>query len=182
MSQAPHAPRWYREPWPWIVMSGPAVAVVFSCYAAFLAVHGADPVIDGDYYRRGLAINEELGRGQHAEALGLAARVALDGLGGGDAVRLELTSAQGALPDDPTIRLRLIHPSREAADRTATLVRGRSAAGGVEYVGAWQTAENVAVAVAWRAVVEGRQWRIESAAPAMAANVERRELTLAARR
>ena len=180
MTEKLDARRWYREPWPWIVMSGPALAVVFSCYSAYLAVHGADPVVDGDYYQHGLAINQELGRGEHAGAIGLAAGVALDGLRGGDAVRVELT-ANGPVPGDATIRLRLLHPSRQAADRSALLVRSNSAEGAV-YVGAWQPAEEVTVPVAWRAVLEGREWRIESDVPEMSGSANRQTLRLAATR
>lgn len=51
---------WYREPWPWILMSGPAVAVIGSLVSAYLAIHGADPVVDDNYYQHGLEINREL--------------------------------------------------------------------------------------------------------------------------
>ena len=51
---------WYREPWPWIVMAGPAAAVIGSLVSAYLAIHGADPVVDEDYYQHGLQINREL--------------------------------------------------------------------------------------------------------------------------
>lgn len=37
---------WYKEPWPWILMSGPATVVVAGCYTAWLAVSGADLVLD----------------------------------------------------------------------------------------------------------------------------------------
>ena len=65
---------WYREPWPWILMSGPAVAVIGSLVSAYLAIHGADPVVDENYYQHGLQINRELAqhRGDETPA---AARV-----------------------------------------------------------------------------------------------------------
>jgi hypothetical protein len=60
---------WYREPWPWIVMSGPALAVIGSLVSAYLAIHGADPVVDQDYYEHGLQINRQLEREQQVERL-----------------------------------------------------------------------------------------------------------------
>ena len=60
---------WYRERWPWIVMSGPALAVVGSLVSAYLAIHGADPVVDEDYYEHGLQINRQLEREQQVERL-----------------------------------------------------------------------------------------------------------------
>ena len=44
MTQHPVRP-WYREPWPWILMAGPAIVVVASFITLWLAVTGADPVI-----------------------------------------------------------------------------------------------------------------------------------------
>ena len=43
-------------------MSGPAVAVIGSLVSAYLAIHGADPVIDENYYQHGLEINRELAK------------------------------------------------------------------------------------------------------------------------
>lgn len=37
---------WYKEPWPWILMSGPATVVVAGFYTAWLAVVSADGVLD----------------------------------------------------------------------------------------------------------------------------------------
>jgi hypothetical protein len=66
MSETAKCEVWYREPWPWIVMSGPIAAVIASFVSAYLAVHGADPVVDENYYQHGLQINRELERQQHA--------------------------------------------------------------------------------------------------------------------
>ena len=60
MNDSPQSTAWYREPWPWILMAGPAVAVIGSLVSAYLAIHGADPVVDENYYQHGLEINREL--------------------------------------------------------------------------------------------------------------------------
>jgi uncharacterized protein len=52
--------RWYREPWPWILMAGPAIVVVAGIYTAFLAVTTNDGLVAEDYYRRGVEINRRL--------------------------------------------------------------------------------------------------------------------------
>ena len=39
---------WYREPWPWIVMSGPAIVVVAGIYTAFLAFSTSDTLVAKD--------------------------------------------------------------------------------------------------------------------------------------
>ena len=60
---------WYREPWPWILMSGPAVVVVAGAVTMWIAFASADGVVVGDYYKRGLAMNQDLQREQAAQQL-----------------------------------------------------------------------------------------------------------------
>ena len=48
---------WYREPWPWILMAGPAIVVVAGFVTAYLAVTTNDGLVAEDYYRRGIEIN-----------------------------------------------------------------------------------------------------------------------------
>jgi len=51
---------WWRYGHVWLVISGPAVVVAASIVTAVIAVRGADPVIESDYYRRGMEINKTL--------------------------------------------------------------------------------------------------------------------------
>jgi hypothetical protein len=44
----------------WLVVGGPAVVVVACVVTAVIAARGADPVVDADYYRRGIEINKQL--------------------------------------------------------------------------------------------------------------------------
>ena len=53
---------WYREPWPWILMSVPATAVVAGIITLWLAVSSADGLVAEDYYKQGLAINRVIER------------------------------------------------------------------------------------------------------------------------
>ena len=41
---------WYREPWPWIIMAGPATVVVAGVATAVIAFRGADGLVADDYY------------------------------------------------------------------------------------------------------------------------------------
>ena len=52
---------WWRFPHVWLVISGPAIVVVASFITFYLAVVGKDPVVDEDYYRKGIEINKTLG-------------------------------------------------------------------------------------------------------------------------
>jgi len=66
---------WYREPWPWILMSGPAAVVVAGAATIWIAVDSADGLVADDYYKQGLAINQVLGREENARRLGVQARI-----------------------------------------------------------------------------------------------------------
>ena len=51
---------WYRHGHVWLVIAGPAIVVVAALVTAYIAVRGADPVVEADYYRRGMEINKSL--------------------------------------------------------------------------------------------------------------------------
>jgi len=106
------AKAWYREPWPWLLMAGPAIVIVAGFYTLWLAVRSDDGLVADDYYKRGLAINQTLLRAQRAEELALGARVE-PGVDGSQ-VRVTVTGA-AALP--PVLRLRLVHPTQAVADQ-----------------------------------------------------------------
>lgn len=157
---------WYRQPWPWFLISLPATAVVAGLATYFIAARGFDGPVVADYYKQGLAINEEIGRSELARRLEVEAKIGFDGLAAGERVRVELTSAQ-PLPPELALRVRLVHPGKRDADRLAILARAdvapdnRSAV----YVGQWQMGaadERLAAhPVSWQVVVETQQWRLD---------------------
>ena len=51
---------WYRQFWPWFIIALPTVVVIASLLTVYIAVSHPDPLVDGDYYRHGLTINERL--------------------------------------------------------------------------------------------------------------------------
>jgi hypothetical protein len=62
MSQSaltPSAP-WWKFGHVWMVIAGPALVVVASCFTFYLASSSKDPVVDEDYYRKGIEINKTL--------------------------------------------------------------------------------------------------------------------------
>jgi hypothetical protein len=102
---------WYREPWPWILIAGPAIVVVAGFYTLYLAVVGADPLVVDNYYKEGLAINRVLARDHLALRRGYRAVVMLNEQR--TLVRVQLTG-----PDLPAeLRLHFIHPTKSDLDR-----------------------------------------------------------------
>lgn len=155
---------WYRQGWPWFLIALPATAVVGGIITAILAVRGFDGPVVADYYKQGLAINEEVARAQLARELAIAAEAELAGFADGDRVRVVLQAAR-PLPPEAALRLRLAHPGRPGEDRVAVLARtdvdvdNRRAV----YVGSLQSAatRELSGPVAWQVILESPQWRID---------------------
>lgn len=109
---------WYREPWPWILMAGPAIVVVAGIITAWIAYTRGDPLISEDYYRKGLAAPQTLASSERAHALGLEASVRL---GADDSVNVTLTAAENGFKAPAEIRLTLSHPTRAGLDQSQLL-------------------------------------------------------------
>jgi uncharacterized protein len=109
---------WYNEPWPWILMSGPAIVVVAGIFTAWIAYTRGDTLVSDDYYRKGLAAQQTLASSERAHALGLRAGVRLNA---GDGVSVELSASADDFKAPPAIRLTLSHPTRAGLDQTQTL-------------------------------------------------------------
>jgi hypothetical protein len=140
---------WYREPWPWILMAGPAAVVVAGLVTLYLAVAHRDPLVVDNYYKEGLAINRVLERDDAARQAGYRAQV----LVGEDGTRVRVhLSAAAALPQQ--VRLRLFHPTQAGLDREAMLAATQAG---------WYEGEiGAAAAPRWRVELEdaGRGWRL----------------------
>ncbi len=114
--------RWYREPWVWLLVALPAVAVIGSMITIYLAVTTSDGLVVDDYYRQGKAINLDLARDRAAADYGVHASLVLDNTG--PAVQLELSPVHGAWPE--TVELALMHPTRAGADQRVRLLHAGS--------------------------------------------------------
>jgi len=138
---------WYREPWPWLLMSGPAAVLVAGAITAWIAFRTADGLVAEDYYKQGLAINKVLKREETAQRLGLSARVVLS------ARRLEVR-LDGAPPE--VIFATLVHATRAGHDLRLRLVRSAS--------GVYEADLPPLAAGRWRIALEdpARTWRIVS--------------------
>ena len=137
---------WYREPWPWILMAGPAATVVAGAVTVWLAVSSADGLVADDYYRRGLAINQELRRDRAVVDLGIAASV--ESRAGVLRVRLTGRAAPEAL------FAQLVHATRAGYDQRLRLARVAP--------GLYEAALPELPAGRWRLTLEDprREWRI----------------------
>ena len=118
-----HSKPWYREFWPWFLISLPATAVIAGVTTVWIATTSADGLVVGDYYKAGLAINQTLARDDAAHALALTATLQ----GDDNALALTLAGRLQAYPDQ--LSLTLAHPTRQGQDQTLAF----SHAGGGHY-------------------------------------------------
>jgi uncharacterized protein len=109
---------WYREPWPWLLMVGPALVIVAGVFTAWLAIQSDDGLVADDYYKQGLAINRTLERNDVARSGQYRARIHIDHAS--NMIRVELF-ALTALPQE--IKLTLVNATRAGRDRIAVLTR-----------------------------------------------------------
>ena len=107
---------WYREHWPWILISGPLIVVIASLISAWLAYKTSDGLVQDDYHKEGKAINRIFERDERAREFGLSGDVKLlDNT-------LELTiSSHSHIPLPPTLRLLISHATRVDKDQTVAL-------------------------------------------------------------
>ena len=141
---------WYREPWPWLLMLGPVVVIVAGFLTAYLAVVSNDGLVEDDYYKQGLAVNQRTARAQRAAELGIEVELLLGGAG--DRVRALLRGKEGFhLPE--VLNLRIVHPTRPGFDQKVVL---RSEGGGV-YTGALAPLQG-----RWHVTLEDdrQEWRL----------------------
>lgn len=142
---------WYRHRWPWLLMLGPFIVVIAAAVTLYLAVISNDGLVDGDYYKQGLAINQITARDQVASRLGLQAELML----GADSVRVLVSSKDAvALPD--LIVLHFTHPTRAGVDQSIELRAEQG--GGSLYSGKVQ----VLPKGRWHVVLEDgrKEWRL----------------------
>jgi hypothetical protein len=106
---------WYREPWPWLLMAGPAIVVVAGIATLVIAVVSFDGMVADDYYKQGLGVNRVIAREAEARKLGIEAAVQFNAERTRVRVLLQAAQAPG------TLRLALVHPTLPREDQVIEL-------------------------------------------------------------
>ena len=138
---------WYREPWPWLLMSGPALVIAAGTVTMVFAFTGRDALVAEDYYAQGIRINRTLQREARAAELGLRGTIVLDP----GSVRVTLESTQ---PLPRQIRLTASSATRAGMDRVVTLAR--------DGAGIYSAPMAPLANGRWRFVLETDAWRLLS--------------------
>ena len=111
---------WFKQFWPWFIVALPLTAVIASLYTVMIAFENQDSLVKSEYYKEGLAINEQLQEYRLAEELGLSGDISIAPETG--QIHLSLASDQNAqLPN--TLTLSFIHPVTDTQDFQIALVK-----------------------------------------------------------
>lgn len=110
-------PPWYKQFWPWFLISILVFAVVIGLGLAFVSQINPDSMVRDNYYKEGRAINMRMDQDQQARKLGLAASFSIDELTGD--ISLQLDGTLEPLPS--VLNLELISPTHAERDRKIEL-------------------------------------------------------------
>ena len=149
ITASPAVNPWYREPWPWLLMAGPAIVVVAGFVTLGFAIESSDGLVADDYYRQGKTINMTMHRDERARELGYRAQLQISD--GGKRISLAFAAAA---PVMSPLRLILSHPTRSGHDREVLLARGDDG----RYLAAFPALEEAR----WKLILEddSRAWRL----------------------
>jgi len=136
---------WYRQLWPWLLISGPAAVLIAGAVTTWIAFASADGLVAEDYYKQGMAVNKVLAREQHAAQLGLSADLQLT-------QEKIVVKLRGAAPE--ALFVHLAHATRAGYDQRLRLAPVQP--------GVYEAELPELPAGRWRIVVEDPRasWRI----------------------
>ena len=142
---------WYRERWPWLLMLGPFVVIVAGVITAWLAFQSADGLVDDDYYKQGLAVNQRIHRDREAFDRGIEATLGLSADGRALVAHLREKDQQGA---PPILLVRFSHPTVSGRDVDFNLPLGPD--------GVYHTSLSSPLTGRWLVAVEdsSSRWRL----------------------
>ncbi len=109
---------WYRQFWPWFIIALPGTAVVAGLITLYIASSGQDTLVKDDYYKDGLAINQDLAKAQRAATLGISAELRYDPATG------DITITPNGLPTSVAqLNLLVVHPTLAEFDQSLSVSR-----------------------------------------------------------
>jgi hypothetical protein len=109
---------WYKQFWPWFIIALPAIAVIASSHLVYTAITNKPEMVRTNYYKEGLAINEEISTEKLADELDINAELSV--IDNSIEIRLK-----GRLATQPAnITLVFQHPIEVSRDITVIATRG----------------------------------------------------------
>ena len=140
---------WYKQFWPWFIISLPASAVIAGIVTVIIAFKNADSLVVDDYYKAGLAINGQFQLQKNATTYGYAAilkRMPDNRL---------FLKFDNAVPDAQSLVLQWIHPGDSKKDFIVYLQRQKD--------GSFQTRSEKNISGRWYLrLAEKNLWLLKS--------------------
>lgn len=108
---------WYRQFWPWMLISIPALTVVAGIATLWIASREPVALVVDDYYKEGLSVNRDLAKDQIANELQLSTQLNFD---------LDSKSTRAVVNgrfNGESLKLAFIHPAKSTLDDSIVLQR-----------------------------------------------------------
>lgn len=120
MSNPSDSVPWYRQFWLCFLIALPLVVVIACFYTVFLAIDNPLSIVKDDYYKEGLAINQNNVPYQHAKMLGLQAELRLlpD-----HSLQANVLSPAASLILPARLELHIAHPLNHERDMSLVLLQ-----------------------------------------------------------
>lgn len=113
----PIPPKWYKQPWPWVLITIPVISIAISSTFMYFAVTTENTLVVDDYYKEGRAINATLAKKKRAIELGYVADVKFD------QDRVVITFGENKPASTETLTLYLYHTTLAERDMEVLLSR-----------------------------------------------------------
>lgn len=110
-------PPWYKQFWPWLLISIPAATAIAGFATIWIASSEPVALVNDDYYKEGLAVNRDLAKDRNALAQGVAVELVFD------LPRQQVFATLQGHQGDGDLQLNFIHPMAIDRDQTITLQR-----------------------------------------------------------
>lgn len=107
-----HSPTivWYKQFWPWFLITIPALSMVLSFSMLTLAINTDDSLVVDEYYKEGKAINLQLDKVKKARKLGIDTQLSIIDN------RIAINFTSGAPASGEALHLDFYHATLESKD------------------------------------------------------------------
>lgn len=140
---------WYKEPYMWLVVSFPLIAVIGGIFTIYLAIESDDGLVVDDYYKRGLEVNKVLDRDHAASDYQLKANLEISRSNPVFSIVLE-GNTKFKLPDE--IKVSFLHPTRKGLDHHLVLKKDNT--------NSYRGSTPPLVQGKWYIQIETNEWRL----------------------
>jgi len=110
---------WYKQFWPWFLISLPASAVVACIATLVIAIQTQDSLVVDDYYKEAMQINRDLSTIEYAAKIGLSASFLIME---NNIIQLEMKLKNKEVRLPPVVRLSFNHVTKATKDFSIVLV------------------------------------------------------------